>query len=316
MKAFLLTYFDNIVGPRIFLKVPEQVNESITKNIPMLMNLYQEGFFIHEFGTFKSANLFFEISSKKARGGAEMLMATIVVSGEQGEINTRLTKTYLEKFAEEMNKVKNAYKGFYMGSNSQKGDEKVFENIKELFYSFYESLPDITILNPIKADIFVFGLSKVGKTTIIHVLQNKVIKEMNPTISMDVSKYLIENVSFMIYDAPGQEKYRKLWAPHLNNQDGLVFVLDVSDVKAYEEASKVFKEIAFRPEMRDLPVLILLNKVDLKKPDVNKIKKLLDLKSLKANTNNYKIFNTCALKNQGIFDAFEWLAKNIAQGKK
>jgi hypothetical protein len=61
------------MGPRIFLKLPENIDDEEFAQVPVLMDLYNgEEFFIHEFGGFKSANYLFEIISPKARGKSKL----------------------------------------------------------------------------------------------------------------------------------------------------------------------------------------------------------------------------------------------------
>ncbi|HME56404.1 MAG TPA: ADP-ribosylation factor-like protein [Candidatus Lokiarchaeia archaeon] len=314
MKTLLLTHFDSTFGPKIFLKAPETVNADDFQHIPPLMDLYREGFFYHEFNKDKSANLNIQVPSRYARGNFELLMISYLV--RDGQLNPDTAKEYLINFAEKLKQIDGAYKAFYVDSSKHAGDAQKFEEIKELFNAFYESIPaEINMFQPKQAKIFVFGITKAGKTTILQAVQNQNFKENKPNTFIDVSKILIPNtdVSIMVYDAPGQIKYRTMWIPNLAGQNGLVFVVDVADKDRFSEAKIVLHEIATRPETKQLPLLMLFNKIDLKKPKVDQLVKELQLDTLGKRSMKY--FETSAITGEGILEAFSWLAKTMTDSR-
>lgn len=311
MKTLILSHFDNVFGPRIFLKAPD--NDDDFKHISQLMDLYKEGFFYHEFNKDKSANLNFQVPSIYARGNFELLMISYLV--RDGQLNPGTAKEYLMKFVDQFKQIDDVYKGFYVESNKYAGDEQKLEEIKELFYAFYESIPaEINMFQFKQAKIFIYGITKAGKTTILQSLQNRLFTENKPNTFIDVSKILIPNtdLSVMVYDAPGQIKYREMWIPNLAGQNGLVFVVDVADKERFSEARIVLHEIAMRQETSHLPLLILFNKVDLKKPRISQLVKELRVDDLGKMYRPMKYFETSALTGEGIVEAFRWLANELS----
>lgn len=311
MRALILSYFDPIFGPRIILMAPTDLNKDDFNQIAQLMDLYKEGFFYHEFSSTKTANLSFQVPSDYARGNYELLMITLLT--RDGELNPITAKEYLSKFVEQLLQIKNAYKAFYVDSSKHPGDPKKFEEIKELFFAMFQSIPaEIHMFKTRQAKIFVFGITKAGKTTVLDALQKRAFKDNKPNAFVDVFRILIPNtnVSVMVYDAPGQIKFRQMWAPLLTGQNGLVFVVDVADQDHFAEAKIVLHEIATKPETRKLPVLILFNKKDLKKPKVAALVKELRIDELGDRPKKY--FETSAITGEGIFEAFSWFAKELA----
>ncbi|MHA1682615.1 MAG: ADP-ribosylation factor-like protein [Promethearchaeota archaeon] len=308
MRGLILSYFDNIIGPKVFLKEPEDLDISHLGQITELMNLYRKGFFLHEFGGLKSANLMFNLPNKHARGGVEILMITIIVTGEREEIDYKISKSYLGMFVDQLLREKKISQAFHESGGAQ------FDKLKTLFSSFYQSFPDISFVNTRKASLFIYGLSKAGKTTIVQALHNKKFKEKPPTISMDISDLRLDNLSIMVYDAPGQTQYRELWTPHLTGQDGLVFVLDVKNESSYVEAGEIMRDIASKPSTRTLPLLLLLNKIDLKKPKISLVKKKMKLNEI--NNRPFKYFETSGKKAIGIAEAFNWLTGKLVDGSR
>ena len=169
----ILSVFDNRYGPRLFLKAPNLKTSIHLDHIPLLMDLFKEGFFVYEFGDLKTANLIFEIWSPLARGKKELLMITIGLY--QGEYNLNLNsfQEIMEYFAVEFQNIKDLYKGFH--HNHIPGGSEKYNEIIDFVLSFYESLPkESEIIKQNLAKILTYGLSQSGKNSIINSLQEKI----------------------------------------------------------------------------------------------------------------------------------------------
>ena len=300
-----------MVGPSTFLIAPEsyEFNEDL-KQIPSLMDLYEQGFFIHMFGSVKSANHIFEIPSEYARGRRELLLISIVID-INSNINFDLMKELLEGFEKEFKKIQDAYKGLYVDEKNFEDNRNKLEEIRNLFYNFYETLPTENLIYDRKdAKILVFGLFQAGKTTIINCLKKTITQNNLPTTHIDISRILLNNLSLYIYDTPGQLKYRNLWKPYLKNQDGLVFVLDIADKEKYDSARDTLHKIIDIPELSDIPLLIIFNKTDLLQPEINDFSNIIGIKEL--GDRNFKCFYTCGITGKNVDDAFNWLTSKIS----
>jgi small GTP-binding protein/PAS domain S-box-containing protein len=276
------------------------------KQITSLMDLYDQGLFIHIFGSFKSANLIFDIPSVNDRGGRELIMLSIVID-INSNINIDLSKELLKSFETEFKKIPVAYKAF------QLGNQEKLEEIRNLFFTFYQTYPKESIIYDRKeAKILVFGLFKAGKTTIINLLKKNINPSVLPTTHIDISRISVKNLSLYVYDTPGQIKYKSLCEPYLKNQDGLIFVIDIADTENFDAAKEILHETALMPELEKIPLLILLNKIDLIKPNVEKLNKELEIKQLGDRI--LKTFPTCGLTGKNIDSAFEWFSEKISKG--
>ncbi|MFW9824276.1 MAG: PAS domain S-box protein, partial [Candidatus Thorarchaeota archaeon] len=115
----------------------------------------------------------------------------------------------------------------------------------------------------------------------------------------------------LTYDIPGKYKAKEIWKPYLRNQDGLVFVLDANDKIRFSYARELLHEIAGKPELSELPLLILFNKIEYKQPNLKELEKAMGVKKLgKRPTKSYL---TSGLKNLNIDEAFNWLSLKIAE---
>ncbi|MFW9970071.1 MAG: PAS domain S-box protein [Candidatus Odinarchaeota archaeon] len=311
MRILVLSHRNPYFPPYIFLKSPETIQRDDIKQVPLLIDLYEEGFFKHTFGTFKTANLIFDIPSEYSNKEKEHLLVSIVVDGKSN-INSTLAEEFLVGLVQEFKKIENAFKAFYVGSRIYKGDPAKLEEIKTLLNTFYASFPEEQVIYEQKeAKILIFGLSMSGKTTIIRTRRKSVSKTTFPTINVDISRILVNNVSLLTYDVPGKYRVKELWKPYLKNQDGLIFVLDVSDTIKFSFARELLHEIAGKPELSELPLLILYNKIDLKKSDIDDLDEAMGVKKLGKRP--IKSFLTSGIKNVNVDEAFNWLSLKLAE---
>ena len=82
----ILTYFDDIRGPIVYLASPPEVKSEIDKLVCSLLDLnLPEGFFEHRIvkKDFSLVNYFFVISSSWSRGNTESIMLTVVLKSHQ-----------------------------------------------------------------------------------------------------------------------------------------------------------------------------------------------------------------------------------------
>jgi len=294
------------------LQAPGLIEEEILEQIPTLMNLYEEkGYFIHIFKKIKSANLLFDIPNPSARGKYDTLLISIIIT--EGDINVKLYQELLNGFANELRKIEEGYKAFYHGSTRVEYSQDKFNAVQSLFYTFFESFPEESVIEGRRdAKIFVFGLSQAGKTTIIQSLQRNIASKTVPTTNVNISRILVNNLSIITYDAPGQTKLMDLWESYLKKKhDGLVFVLDLVHRTKYNDAKGVLHKIALLDNLKDLPLLILLNKVDLvDKPNVEQTRKALGVSEL--GTRPIKLFLTSGADSKGVNEAFNWLGQELS----
>ncbi len=115
-----------------------------------------------------------------------------------------------------------------------------------------------------KLSLFVFGLDRAGKTTLIDYLKQGKYLDHAPTLGIDVSNITLGRIRFQFNDLGGQVAFRKTWMDHWANPDLLVFMVDASDSDRFGEAKEALWSILNQPEAKGKPLLIISNKVDLK----------------------------------------------------
>jgi small GTP-binding protein len=112
--------------------------------------------------------------------------------------------------------------------------------------------------------IFTFGLDRAGKTVISNYFTTGlVMKEVRPTLTVNYSKIILVDIALRYCDAPGQKTLRKIWEKNYKTAYLLIFVLDVADHIRYEESRSELLRVLADPNVADVPLLFLFNKMDL-----------------------------------------------------
>ena len=166
----VLSHFDNRYGPRIIFKAPDLKKSFHLNHIPFLMDLFKDGFFIHEYGAIRSINLIFEIESPLARGKAELLQISLICFDKQYDLSS--FNEILATFVSELRNIHNAYRAFHFDTDDSQNCRESFNDVAGLFSLFNQSLPkEKEKIEKITKKFLTFGLSLTGKTNIIRNFQ-------------------------------------------------------------------------------------------------------------------------------------------------
>ncbi len=121
-----------------------------------------------------------------------------------------------------------------------------------------------------KHKIFLFGLDKAGKTTLLKYLKGEKINEnQSPTREYDIIGILVKDINFYIWDAPGQLQFRESWSEKVINSEILIFILDLSDKKRFNEAKRELDKMLHESDTKDMSLIVCFHKTDLKEGKTN-----------------------------------------------
>ena len=160
--------------------------------------------------------------------------------------------------------------------------------------------------------ILLLGDSDSGKTSLLmRYVKNQYKENYISTVGLDsLVKNLIineEDVRLHIMDTSGQERFKSLSQSYYNKVDGIIFVLDVTNMESYEGVKFWLKD-AFSYN-KEIVYVIVGNKIDLKNIIVvneNDIKSEEIFKDI-------KYFETSAKENTNVEKPFEEIANLILQ---
>ena len=169
MIGIVLSIFDALVGPRVLLKYPKSIESIHVDHIPKLMDVFEEGFIVYEFGDLKTANFVFEVNNPVARGRKDILMISVISHHERYHLNLISFKEIIEKFVKRIEKMHLGCKG--IDHRDISGESKEYRKLKRLINSFYDILPkENTSSGPNLRKRLTFELSTLGKSDIISQL--------------------------------------------------------------------------------------------------------------------------------------------------
>jgi small GTP-binding protein len=167
------------------------------------------------------------------------------------------------------------------------------------------------------AKLFLYGIDNAGKSSFMRYLKTDGKFDHNyfpPTKKFVIHKIVIEkNIKLIFWEMPGQSNFRRVWLRGVQDSNLLIFMLDGADKERYMEAKGAFWSMITRPEVRDVPVLFIVNKIDLmeNEQDLKNIEKdfsLFDLKDRK-----WKIIFTSCVNKKGIKDVLSWIAQIVEE---
>ena len=118
-----------------------------------------------------------------------------------------------------------------------------------------------------RINVFIFGLDRAGKTTLVTYFQEKKFIPQSPTIGVNISHLIFagSNLTMEFTDVGGQKRFRKDWENYLKRPHILVFVIDASDrdEQRIHDGRKELQKLLVNPKVTGIPLLILINKIDL-----------------------------------------------------
>jgi ADP-ribosylation factor-like protein 1 len=160
--------------------------------------------------------------------------------------------------------------------------------------------------------ISVLGLARAGKTSIIQRLKTgEFISNPAQTIGVNTETIQVNNSQFTAWDLGGEILFRRaLWEMYTKNSTGLVYVIDLLDQQRFSEVQTSIKRVIKMPHLKNLPLALFFNKIDLlvNLPEQNLLP-LLGISELDGR--ELKEFKTSAKTGEGIIEGITWLLQVI-----
>lgn len=317
-----LSYFNKIFGPLLFSAIPVPMPEDLKEEVLKYMNINIKKGIIT--GTtpclekkVKIISLPFVIPSSWGRGNVEMLMLSLIV---EKDFRTDLFQDVLYNLSQKIHDSPEMYKAFYKDDiqySKREGIANAIERLNEILSSSYSDIKKI-IDNPNLGIFLTLGLSKAGKSTILHYLKTDAFKDMKPTLALHVIKILFDNKIFRTVDVSGQKRLRSQWWSYTKTPDAIIFVIDINDPanrlkEVKSEFSKLEARISNKKEgiNNNIPILICLNKIDLIDNIDKKKSEIMEILPLDSTNLNYKVQLTSAKEGTGITEGIKWIFKEL-----
>ena len=162
-------------------------------------------------------------------------------------------------------------------------------------------------------NLTICGLDKAGKTTFVNYLIHGEHRETAPTMGINRKSISFPKIDLDIFDLGGQEDFRPLWSDINEKSNALIYVVDSTDYMRFQETKDIFHDILSKQIDNSIPVLILLNKIDL--PDrMNRIDFTRDFGLTdESMTHTWAVFETSALTGVGILESITWFLQILGE---
>lgn len=95
--------------------------------------------------------------------------------------------------------------------------------------------------------------------------------------------------------------------------DAIIFVIDSHDESRFKEARIVLESVIVEPQLKDVPLLVLANKSDLKGAKSSR-----DIEQMLLLPNSgrvYRVLSSSAVQGTGLIEGFIWLHEVFVQKK-
>lgn len=113
--------------------------------------------------------------------------------------------------------------------------------------------------------VFIFGIDEAGKTSYVRRVTTGEYDNnyFEPTRQFNIEHLTHENVNFILWDMPGQVTLRSKWLLGMQDSNMMIYIIDAADEVRFEHSKVELWKIIDRYELEGVPLLILVNKIDL-----------------------------------------------------
>ncbi|XP_022649074.1 ADP-ribosylation factor-like protein 8B-A [Varroa jacobsoni] len=156
-------------------------------------------------------------------------------------------------------------------------------------------------------ELTLVGLQYSGKTTFVNVISSeKFSEDMIPTVGFNMRKITKGNVTIKMWDIGGQPRFRSMWERYCRGVNAIVYMVDAADRDKIEPARNELHTLLDKPQLAEIPVLVLGNKRDL--PDALDEKDIIEQMNLGAVTDReICCYSISCKERENINITLQWL---------
>ncbi|KAG1368503.1 ADP-ribosylation factor [Cocos nucifera] len=111
--------------------------------------------------------------------------------------------------------------------------------------------------------ILMVGLDNSGKTTIVLKINGEDTSVISPTLGFNIKTIKYQKYSLNIWDVGGQKTIRSYWRNYFEQTDGLVWVVDSSDVRRLDDCRMELEKLLKEERLSGASLLVFANKQDI-----------------------------------------------------
>lgn len=159
----------------------------------------------------------------------------------------------------------------------------------------------------------ILGLDNAGKTTVLRKLCGDPIDTIEPTLGFNIQT-IVHAAGYVLnlWDVGGQRTIRAYWRNYFESTDGLVWVVDSTDILRLQDCRDELLKLLREERLAGATLLVLANKQDAataKKSE--EIARILQLDNLPENR-HWSIQPCSAYTGEGLVQGLDWIVQDIA----
>lgn len=179
-----------------------------------------------------------------------------------------------------------------------------------------EEMGLLTIIKKVKKKekemrILMVGLDNAGKTTIVKRINGEDTSSISPTLGFNIKTMQYNSFRLNIWDVGGQKTLRSYWRNYYEQTDGMVWVVDSSDLRRLNDCRHELHGLLKQEKLAGASLLIFANKQDIKGAMTpQEIARVLNLEVMDG-SRHWQIIGCSAVTGEGLLAGFDWLVSDI-----
>eukprot|EP00287_Rhodomonas_sp_CCMP768_P015392 CAMPEP_0196757428 /NCGR_PEP_ID=MMETSP1091-20130531/103658_1 /TAXON_ID=302021 /ORGANISM="Rhodomonas sp., Strain CCMP768" /LENGTH=194 /DNA_ID=CAMNT_0042106203 /DNA_START=1 /DNA_END=585 /DNA_ORIENTATION=+ len=174
-----------------------------------------------------------------------------------------------------------------------------------------------------RAKILFLGLDNAGKTTLLHMLKEKKVAQLEPTQHPHDEELTMGKLKFRVHDLGGHDVARDLWQEYFTAVNAIVYIVDCNDRERFTESKSELEKLLSNEQLAGVPIVLLGNKIDMQRAASEaEIRQALGIQpyltgkgtkkaDLPKGMRPMELFMVSVIKRMGYRDAFQWIAGYI-----
>mmetsp|Transcript_21801 Transcript_21801/g.42313 ORF Transcript_21801/g.42313 Transcript_21801/m.42313 type:complete len:195 (+) Transcript_21801:81-665(+) len=174
-----------------------------------------------------------------------------------------------------------------------------------------------------RAKILFLGLDNAGKTTLLHMLKEKKVAQLEPTQHPHDEELTMGKLKFRVHDLGGHDVARELWSEYFTAVNAIVYLVDCNDRDRFPEAKAELDKLLSNDQLAGVPFLVLGNKIDMQRaasePELRQalgLQHYLTGKStrksdLPKGMRPMELYMVSVIRRMGYRDGFVWMGSYI-----
>ncbi|XP_072984306.1 small COPII coat GTPase SAR1A-like [Typha latifolia] len=173
-----------------------------------------------------------------------------------------------------------------------------------------------------EAKILFLGIDNAGKTTLLHMLKDERLVQLQPTQYPTSEELSIGTIKFKAFDLGGHQLARRVWKDYYAKVDAVAYLVDAFDKERFAEAKKELDALLADDSLANVPFLLLGNKIDMPyAASEEELRYYLGLGNfttgkgtvnlMDSNVRPLEVFMCSIRCKMGYGDGFRWLSQYI-----